>query len=60
MTMKYVLGILIILALLAVEAHAGCITNTIFGQNGSVIMCTTCCTGHMCTTQCFDELGRPR
>jgi hypothetical protein len=33
-------------------AVASCTTHTYF-VNGRVVMCTTCCTGSMCTTSCI-------
>lgn len=34
-------------------AYALCTTNTIYGPNGRVTMCTTCCYGTSCTTTCY-------
>lgn len=46
--------ILALAALLAVStaAYASCTTHTYF-VNGKVVMCTTCCNGSMCTTNCI-------
>jgi hypothetical protein len=34
-------------------AYATCTTNTIFGPNGRMTICTVCCTSAGCTTTCF-------
>lgn len=48
--MKYVLAL--VLTLIAGAAYAACTTHTYF-VNGKVVMCTTCCNGGHCTTNCF-------
>jgi len=40
------------LAAVATVAYAQCTTHTYF-MNGRVVMCTTCCYGGNCTTNCF-------
>lgn len=40
------------LAAAASLAWASCSTHTYFA-NGKTIICTTCCTGNNCTTNCF-------
>lgn len=37
----------------ATAVYAQCRTNTIYTADGRVIMCTTCCYGGNCTTNCF-------
>ena len=49
--MKKVLAGLMI-ALITTGAWAACTTHTIF-SNGRTVMCTTCCYGANCTTNCF-------
>jgi hypothetical protein len=44
--------ILAIGLLTAGVAVANCVTNTYF-INGRMVMCTTCCVGSHCTTNCF-------
>lgn len=34
-------------------AWASCTTHTLTTANGRIIMCTTCCYGGNCTTNCF-------
>lgn len=39
--------------LVASAAYAACTTHTIFTADGRMVICTTCCTGGSCTTNCF-------
>lgn len=41
------------IALICTGAWAQCSTHTIFGSNGRTVICTTCCYGSNCTTNCF-------
>jgi hypothetical protein len=43
----------LLLALAPLTAWASCTNNTIFGPNGKVTFCTTCCYGGSCTTTCI-------
>lgn len=40
------------LAAYALIANADCTMNTIYGPDGTVKFCTTCCDGGFCTTRC--------
>jgi hypothetical protein len=40
------------LSTVAALAWASCTTHTYF-VNGKMVMCTTCCYGSNCTTNCF-------
>ncbi len=40
------------LLLAPVAAAARCVTETIIGPGGKVVICTTCCYGNQCTTTC--------
>ncbi len=42
----------IYLATLATMTWASCTTQT-FMMNGKITICTTCCVGSNCTTNCF-------
>jgi hypothetical protein len=41
------------LALTATAAFAACYTHTFIGQDGRMVVCTTCCSGNNCTTTCI-------
>lgn len=54
--MKRLIGaVAILLAVLLwhTEAAASCTTSTIFLPDGRMVICTTCCYGANCTTNCF-------
>jgi hypothetical protein len=42
-----------LLLAIASAAYAACTTHTIFTSDGRMVMCTTCCYGGNCTTNCF-------
>lgn len=48
---KYVIAT--ILALTATAAYASCVTNTVVGPRGQMVICTTCCLNGSCTTTCM-------
>lgn len=48
---KFIIGLGI--ALCATAVYANCTTNTIIGRDGRMTICTTCCYGGNCTTNCF-------
>ena len=48
---KYLIGL--ILAMSATAVYAACTTNTIVGRDGRLTICTTCCNGGNCMTNCF-------
>ncbi len=35
------------------DACAACTTNTYFLPDGRIVICTTCCSGGNCLTNCF-------
>jgi hypothetical protein len=37
----------------SVAAHASCVVTTNPGPNGRLIVCTTCCVGNNCSTNCI-------
>ena len=41
-----------ILLSIAGAAYATCTTTTIYGPNGQMTICQTCCVGNTCTTHC--------
>jgi hypothetical protein len=47
--------ITMILFAVASATYAACTTNTIFRADGSMVICTTCCSqdGRNCTTTCI-------
>ena len=52
----FILGVVTFWAIVMVSepALANCTTNTIYGPDGGMRTCTTCCyMGGNCTTQCF-------
>jgi len=46
-------AIFLAVALWYAEAQAACTTTTYFFPDGRTMICTTCCYGAMCTTNCF-------
>jgi len=52
--MKRLFAFALSVALLAapVAAAAYCVTQTVIGPGGRVVICTTCCYGNNCTTTC--------
>lgn len=49
--MRRIVVIVTALLLFAADAYAECTMTTIYGSD-RVIICTTCCTGGVCTTTC--------
>jgi hypothetical protein len=47
---KFIVGVA--LALSAGVVYANCVTNTVF-SGGRMTVCTTCCYGGNCTTNCI-------
>lgn len=43
----------IYLTIVAGAAHAACVVTTNPGPNGRLIVCTTCCVGNNCSTNCI-------
>jgi hypothetical protein len=41
------------LTLSAASAYAACVVTTNPGPNGRLIVCTTCCVGNNCSTNCI-------
>jgi hypothetical protein len=41
------------LALSATLVYASCVVTTNPGPNGRLIVCTTCCVGNNCSTNCI-------
>lgn len=52
---KYIAAISIFVAILCwhAEVEASCISQTIWGPEGKVTICTTCCLNNYCTTSCL-------
>lgn len=49
---KYVIAA--VLALTATAAYASCVTNTVVGPRGQMVICITCCySPGNCTTTCM-------
>lgn len=42
-----------VLALATSAAYAACVTNTVIGPRGQMVICTTCCLNGSCTTTCM-------
>jgi len=49
--MKKVFGFILAMGI-ATSAYAACSTHSYF-INGKMVICTTCCYGGNCTTNCF-------
>jgi hypothetical protein len=48
----FIAALIVSLLAQAAPALASCTTNTIY-SGGRMVMCTTCCFGSQCTTNCF-------